>query len=282
MLAVCVCIMPTRGQAETVVDSHGTSAPCISIVVSISDACVQLFENSGLIRGSNLGTSGIALATTGEADGTISAVAAGSPAEAAGLKIGDKIVSVNGKPTAHTKAEVAQMLIFGRRGDKVHLKVQRDGKPLDFDVKRDAETPPPSPASTSKIIYVRPIINWKGEFIPCAGAGIVGPAAISYCDSHFKDDGYIKASELGTTGLTFDPARKDGAWVSAVAAGSAAEKAGIKPGDQLVEVNGNPMKESLGDADKVALFGKAGDVVSVSVMRGASSVEASLTLAKAK
>jgi S1-C subfamily serine protease len=274
-------MLAREGCAETVVDSHGTSAPCISVLAKLTDACVQLFENSGMIRGSRLGTSGITLAMSGDADGTIAAIAAGSPAEAVGLKIGDKVVAVNDKLVAHTQPEVAEMMLFGKRGDKVHVKVQRDGKPLEFDLKRDKETPPPSPPSTSAIIYVRPIINWKGEFIPCAGAGILGPSVIAYCVNHFKDDGYIKAGDLGTTGLSFDMKRTDGAWISVVAAGSTADKAGIKEGDQLLEVNGKPLQESLGDAAKVALFGRAGDVMAVRVTRNGKPVDASITLAKA-
>ncbi|MDQ6700865.1 MAG: S41 family peptidase [Acidobacteriota bacterium] len=63
----------------------------------------------------------------------------GSPAHKAGLRPGDVIVKVNGKPTDNLNTtEVADML-KGPRGTTVKIEVQREGsaEPLAFDVVRD-------------------------------------------------------------------------------------------------------------------------------------------------
>ena len=268
--------------AESVVDSKGTSAACVSLILPLGKKCVSLFESAGLISTKDIGYSGITFNLTGPDDGAIASIARGSAAEAAGLQAGDRILTVNGKPAAHSLPEIAEIMTFGRRGETVKLRVLRDSTPMDLELTRDAQNAPPGPDSGSSLMYVKPMINWKGEFMPCAGAGPAGMAAIEFCWNHFKNDGYVKVSELGTTGLTFDATRLDGAWIQTLAAGSAAEKAGLRAGDRLVQVNGSDLKDSVGEAIQESLFAKKGTRLTIAFLRTSVQKTVDLTLGSKK
>jgi len=73
--------------------------------------------------------SGIALITTFEDRHkfTVNRVAKGSPAEEAGIKKGDVITTIDGKPAASWTAERVRNL-FTERGRKVKLTLERDGQ----------------------------------------------------------------------------------------------------------------------------------------------------------
>jgi carboxyl-terminal processing protease len=69
-------------------------------------------------------------------DGAITVIAPlkGSPAEKAGILPGDKIVRINGKPTADMTTEEAVQLIRGPRGEEVKVTVFRNGTEEPFEV----------------------------------------------------------------------------------------------------------------------------------------------------
>jgi len=63
----------------------------------------------------------------------IERIVAGGPADRAGLRIGDLIVAVNGRPFAHAvelQYEVTKMNV----GDKLSLDVEREGEKLSFEM----------------------------------------------------------------------------------------------------------------------------------------------------
>jgi S1-C subfamily serine protease len=124
------------------------------------------------------------------------------------------------------------------------------------------------------------MVNWKGQFIPCMGAGPAGFAAIEYCYKVFGKDGYVKVGELGTTGFQVNLDRPDAAVVASVDPGSASEKAGIKVGDEIVQVNETPLGESVGGILPELLFGRAGDSFNLTVESGGGSRTVKLTLGK--
>jgi S1-C subfamily serine protease len=124
------------------------------------------------------------------------------------------------------------------------------------------------------------MINWKGQFIPCMGAGPAGFAAIDICYKTFGKDGYVKVGELGTTGFQLDLDRADAAVIASVNPDSTAAKAGLRPGDEIVEVNENPLGESVGGLLPELLFGRAGDSFTLTVQSGETNRTVKLTLGK--
>jgi C-terminal processing protease CtpA/Prc len=61
--------------------------------------------------------------------------------------------------------------------------------------------------------------------------------------------------------------------------GSAAAKAGIQPGDEIVAVEGHPLTASTGEEAKERIFGKVGDQFHVTVRRGETDKTVELQLA---
>jgi carboxyl-terminal processing protease len=90
----------------------------------------------------------------------------GTPAYKAGIQAGDKIIKIDGKPTAEMTLPEAVKSIRGEKGTKVNLTIMREGvdKPLDFTLTRDL-IPIKSVRSyllTPEIAYVR-ITNFQSK-----------------------------------------------------------------------------------------------------------------------
>lgn len=70
---------------------------------------------------------------------TIIAPLKGTPAFNAGIKSGDKVIKIDGKPTTDMSVEKAVSLIRGPKGTIVALSIYRDGEkePLEFKIVRD-------------------------------------------------------------------------------------------------------------------------------------------------
>lgn len=69
----------------------------------------------------------------GGSSATVQAVRPGSPAEKAGLEVGDVILSINGKETATREAVITALRPHGR-GDAVHLELMRNEQKVKADV----------------------------------------------------------------------------------------------------------------------------------------------------
>lgn len=92
--------------------------------------------------------------TTGDERGprseaTITEVSEGSPAQRAGLHVGDHLISVNGMPARANLARLAQTL---RPGDKVRVVVERDGRRIEMLI-RAAPRP-------SNVNPTQPTVTW--------------------------------------------------------------------------------------------------------------------------
>jgi serine protease Do/serine protease DegQ len=71
----------------------------------------------------------------------IAQIAQNSPAAAAGLQPGDLIIEIDGTPI-HTVAELHKKIDFAHAGDKLAVKIVRDGKPVTIDVTIEAMNQP--------------------------------------------------------------------------------------------------------------------------------------------
>ncbi|MDQ9170763.1 Do family serine endopeptidase [Oxalobacteraceae bacterium R-40] len=77
---------------------------------------------------------------------------------------------------------------------------------------------------------------------------------------------------------SFKLSNPNGALVSSVAPGSAAEKAGLQPGDVILKYNGEPIVHS-GDLSAMVALGKAGQKVPLEIWRSGKKLELSAELA---
>jgi len=148
--------------------------------------------------------------------GIVVAVAPGSPAMAAGLKVGDIITAVGGKPSANAR-QVMSAIARTEVGQRTTLAVFRDGAERQIEV-TVAELPeglvPYKPTETS-----------------------AGLAAIA----DQSDFGVKLADVTAAANARYGVEAKSGAVVAAVAPGSAAGAAGLVPGDVILRVENMPI-----------------------------------------
>jgi len=276
----------TQGRAQittdVLVNPQRATAPCIGIgpiAGPIAKKCADLFEQSGFLRTTEAGYSGLNIGSKGKDDGVVLSVDAQSPAALAGIAVGDVVTAVAGKPVQPTPGAIAAKAVFGQRGDNLQLTLMRAGTKVETSFVRGQQNAPPGPKSPGFLIMVKPMFNWQNQVIPCIGAGPAAMAAIEYCYSHFKPFGFIKAGDLGSAGFEIDLAAQDSASISKVDPDSPASKAGVQPGDQIVAVNGQSLVASKGETATELLFGKTGDRIKVTVQRGQDDPTVELVLA---
>jgi C-terminal processing protease CtpA/Prc len=237
-----------------------------------------MMEESGLIRTGDVGTTGLTFGIAGQEDGAITYVVTDGAGWRAGLRVGDRIETINGKPSKPTAGMIAAERIFGVSRAAVNVRVRRGWKLLEFNLVRSSQKLARGLKSGTMLIAVRPVMNWKGQSIPCMGAGPGGIAAIDDCQKTFARDGYIKADDVGTTGIQLDLNRADAAVITGVDPESAAARAGIMAGDEIVQVNQLPLGESVGGILPELLFGKAGDSLTLTVQAGSGTRTVRLVL----
>jgi carboxyl-terminal processing protease len=89
----------------------------------------------------------------------------GSPAEKAGLKTGDKIITIDGKPALDLSTDKAVKLIRGPKGTVVKISVLREGsdKPLDFEIIRAVIDIPTLKTEIKGDIFVISLYNFYAQ-----------------------------------------------------------------------------------------------------------------------
>lgn len=285
LAAIILAFAASHATAQVVtelVNPQGATAPCTGIgpiAAPVVKKCITLFEQAGFIINNQLGYSGLTISSKGATDGAVTAIDPQSPAAAAGFKVGDSITAINGKPVAPTPGMIVARGVFGQRGGTVRLTLKRAGSQVDVSLVRAPQNAPAGPTASGFMLSVKDMINWQNQFAPCIGAGPAAPAALEFCYKHFAPFGFIKATELGSTGFQTDLANKNNALVTTVEAGSPASKAGVATGDEIVAIEGQPLAGSKGEAANELLFGKVGDQLKITVQRGQSSSTIELTLA---
>src|SRR6058998_167299 len=185
---------------------------------------------------------------------TISNVVAGSPAEQAGLKVGDTITTVDGKPVKNGDELVAD-IASRKPGTKVTLGLIRNGK------KQDATI---TVADRAKLFASR-----LGE------------------EEEGNGDNTPKESKLGLSvrALTQDMADRldvtagKGVIVQEVKPGSFAEDVGLQRGDIILEVNKQPVNGEEEFSKVVSTLKSGQDVVFLVRQRGAGRQDGTIFLA---
>ena len=177
---------------------------------------------------------------------TVSTVVAGSPADQAGLKVGDTITSVDGKKVTKG-AELVSDIASRKPGSKVTLAFIRNGKTQETTV---------TIADRAKLFAAR-----LGE------------------DQEGNDDSTPKQSKFGVTVRKLTPEMADrlgvasgkGVMVQDVKPGSFAEDVGLGRGDVILEVNKQPVN-SEDELTRIESSLKSGqDVVFLVRQRGSSA-----------
>ncbi|MGH8619529.1 MAG: Do family serine endopeptidase [Burkholderiales bacterium] len=158
----------------------------------------------------------------------IGGVEKGSPAERAGLKAGDVVLALDGKPVADASA-LARGIADRKPGDGVQLKVWRDGAAHEMTVKV-GDTPGEKVAT-------------RGEAAP---AGKLGVSVRELTDAERRQSG-----------------AEGGVLVEQVA--GAAAKAGVQPGDVIVGV-GSERVNTVDELKRAV--DRSGKVVALRVQRG--------------
>jgi S1-C subfamily serine protease/photosystem II stability/assembly factor-like uncharacterized protein len=185
----------------------------------------------------------------------VGSVTADSPAAKAGIKESDEITAVNGKEVKSIEDYFAAIGEF-KAGDKVKLTILRDGK------KSDVEVTLAEPEAGAA----------GGRQGGAGGGGRAGGGAAG------GPPGMLMP------GIAPDMTNRETIKVGTVAKDSPAEKAGIKVGDIIEEVDGKPIT-GFRDLMSALRVGprednprKAGDKIKVKVKQGDKTIEAELPL----
>ena len=122
LIAAFLFLAPAAALAQPANDNHGRLG---LIVIGLTDDLKQFFGS---------GKSGV----------LVGKIEPGSPADKAGVKIGDVIANVDGKPVDDA-SDVVATLAGKKRGDAVALTVMRNKLPLMLTARMQADAAAPAP-----------------------------------------------------------------------------------------------------------------------------------------
>jgi serine protease Do len=190
---------------NTAIISQGQGIGFALPINMVKELIPNLRANGRLARG----WLGVRIAETNDGAGggaSVVAVFSGSPAAAAGLRPGDRVLAVNGR-TVENFQQLLRRVTFLPPGTRALLQVERDGKRQDIAVML-SDRPAPQRLRTSA-------------------------SASETLGLILRDIG----DEVGSS-----PGLGSGALVSAVVPGSPAERAGLRAGDVITEANRHPVR----------------------------------------
>lgn len=221
--------VPTSTSTKPVTDQDKVWGAIQGMVGSLGDPYTVFFppveskQFASEIKGS---FSGVGM-EVGQENGVITVISPlkGSPAEAAGMRAGDKILKINDKDTTRFTTEEAVNLIRGEEGTTVTLTVARQGKTAPFEVK-----------------IVRQVINFPITETKNLGDGIFYIALYSFTENSatiFRN-ALREFIESGNTKLVFDLRGNPGGYLE-----SALDMASwfLPPGATVIREDHGPNKE---------------------------------------
>jgi serine protease Do len=169
-------------------------------------------------------------------------VVPGGPSEKGGIKAGDVVLAANGSNVS-SNSELTRIVGMAKAGEPIHLKILRDGKTINIDVKSG----------------VRPS---EAQLAQNGGAGLGDE------DQNEKGGVALPKTEVLGMGLTVlsPAARKEyalddkikGALIASVGDGSDAERIGLAPGDVIAKAGDHMVAAPADVAAAVADAKKAG------------------------
>ncbi|MFN7993181.1 MAG: Do family serine endopeptidase [Bryobacteraceae bacterium] len=211
----------------------------------------EIIKNGKVTRGSigvsftpsESASAGSLLKAYGAREGVfIQSVAPGGPAEKAGMKAGDIIVAVNGKPI-HNGGELIERVTSTPIGTALTVTVLREGKRDDFKV---------VVADLAQVFPDRFGSGKSEEAGPAEGTQARFGITIENLTDARRDNMGIK--------------QHGGVLISAVEPGSFAEDIGMQRGDVLVEVNRQAVN-SVDDVKRIQNSLKSGEAVAFRILR---------------
>ncbi len=180
----------------------------------------------------------------------ITEIASGGPAEKAGLKPEDVILSLDGRKMEE-ESQFRQFLSVKRPDEVIKVEVLRKGRHRTFSVtlgdRSDFEVAAPTPAP--------PSFQFRT------------PRAASRANRDEKQEGYLG---IGLSDLSDEQKEKhsisEGAYIANISEGSPADKAGLKEGDIVTAFDGKPVADAAGLQERVRKT-EPGKEVPVEVLR---------------
>jgi serine protease Do len=164
-----------------------------------------------------------------------------SPAEKAGIMAGDLILKVDGEKPADM-ADVVNHVSSQKAGDTVEMLVKREG----------------GKDGGEKTFSVK-LVRW---------ADLAGGGGRPQRDDGGRPPEPVPASGRPQFGVMLDTeAEADGATIYEVMQGSAADSAGLKPGDIVLKIDGEAVGDAAGMVDLIGGY-KPGEDVEVFYLRG--------------
>ena len=145
---------------------------------------------------------GVAGAPVPSNEPRLGGVSASTPADRAGLRSGDLVVTIDGKPI--DTWETLSKTVRGSGGKMLHLVVEREGSKVDLDVtpeEHDLTTPDGSKAERAFLIGVEPSRDWedvgplKGLLLAAEQTGGTALAVLQGLGHMFT--GHVSVKELG-------------------------------------------------------------------------------------
>ena len=169
-------------------------------------------------------------------------VISGSPAEAAGLQVGDLILSVDGEELTADNT-LAELIQAKQPGDMIMLEVQRSGEAENLSMDATLAENPDAAGQAYLGVSYRIAMRGSGSIMP------------------FDED------EMPFRGMPFGhELLSEGALVTSIVPGSPAEQAGLSAGDVITAVDGESVSSAEALVEKIKTY-QPGDTIELTVTR---------------